>query len=89
MPRFVILPVAAIILPLIGCVAQPSPSGQSSSVPAVAGTQEPATGTRIYGVTPENPTVVVGRDQIDQTNSSNWADILNHSSAWPMLQVTH
>jgi hypothetical protein len=86
MTRLSVLPVLLIGLSLIGCAPVTTPTDQN---PAVAGFQEPATGTRISGVTPENPTVTVGRDQIDQTNSSNWADVLNHSSAWPMLQVTH
>jgi hypothetical protein len=82
MTRLSVLPVLLIGLSLIGC----APTDQT---PAVAGVQEPATGTRIPGVTPASPVTTVGRDQIDQTNQSNWADILNHSSAWPMLQVTH
>jgi hypothetical protein len=86
MTRLSVLPVLLIGLSLIGCAPVTTPTDQT---PAVAGVQEPATGTRIPGVTPENPTVTVGRDQIDQTNSSNWADVLNHSSASTILHVTH
>jgi hypothetical protein len=86
MTRLSVLSVLLIGLSLIGCAPVSPPTDQT---PAVAGEQEPATGTRIPGVTPASPGTTVGRDQIDQTNSSNWADVLNHSSASTILHVTH
>jgi hypothetical protein len=79
MTRLSLLLVLSAALPLIGCADAPANSSQSQV--------EPKTGTLIPGTEPANPVITVGRDQIDQTSQKSIADVLNHSSAWPILQV--
>ncbi|MGB8842563.1 MAG: hypothetical protein WCC64_16000 [Aliidongia sp.] len=82
MTRLSILPIVLVGLALVGCTEAPTghPVNPSDTT---------ATGTLIPGVSPESPGVTVGRDQIDLTQQNTASDILQHTSAGPLLQIHH
>lgn len=87
MSRLTLLPVLLIGLPLIGCQG-PGADAPSRTV-AVPGTDGTTTGSFVKGSEPESPVINVGRDQIDLTQQNTAGDILQHTSAAPVLVIHH
>jgi hypothetical protein len=74
----------AVGLPLVGCVQAPT---TPTATPAAQA--DLATGTHIPGVQPAQPTITVHRDEFDLNADDTVGNVLEHSSAFPILQVTH
>jgi hypothetical protein len=82
MTRLSILPVFLAGLALVGCAEAPTGHPRNPS-------DTTTTGTLIPGVNPETPVVAVGRDQFDLNSQNSVTDVLQHSSAGPLLQIHH